>query len=68
MKNLRLMSDILFWAANLTLIISVVLLEIGTKYMREKKNLKRKKLDRVAMKFMLVAGILYLSSFLLALA
>jgi hypothetical protein len=63
----RIVSDVFFWGANISLIISVVLLEIGTRYMKKKMNLKRKKADRIAIKFLVASGSMYLLSYLFSL-
>ncbi len=67
MLELRIVSNIFFWSASFVLIIGVILLEIGTRYMRNGKDSKRKMMDRIAIKFMLVAAIMYLTSLLFAL-
>ncbi len=63
---MRLVSNIFFWSASFVLTIGVVLLEIGTRYMRKGKDSKRKMMDRVAIRFMLVAAVMYLISLLFA--
>gem|GEM_PF-5273805 len=64
---MRIVSNILFWSASFVLIIGVILLEIGTRYMKKGNEEKRKMMDRVAIKFMLTAGSMYLISLLFAL-
>ena len=61
---MRLISNLLFWVANFSLIVAVVFLEVGTRYMRKKMDLKRKKADRIAIKFLIFSGIMYLLSYL----
>ena len=63
---MRFVSNVFFWSASFVLTIGVILLEIATRYMRKGKDSKRRKMDRVAIKFMLVAAIMYLISLLFA--
>ena len=65
--TLRFISNLLFWVANFSLIIAVVFLEVGTRYMRRKMDSKRKKADRMAMKFLIFSGVMYLLSYLFSL-
>ena len=64
---MRFISNLLFWVANFSLIIAVVFLEVGTRYMRRKMDSKRKKADRMAMKFLIFSGVMYLLSYLFSL-
>ena len=62
--TLRFISNLLFWVANFSLIIAVVFLEVGTRYMRRKMDSKRKKADRIAIRFLIFSGVMYLLSYL----
>ncbi|MCD6450387.1 MAG: hypothetical protein J7L34_07780 [Thermotogaceae bacterium] len=59
-------SDVLFWLGMGLLILSIILFEIGTKYLREKKDLKRKEFDKRGWKFLAYAGVFLAISLLLS--
>jgi len=59
MDLLKLFSNICFWIGFGSLGISVLLFESGTRYMKTGEKLKRKKVDKVAWKFLAVSGIFF---------
>jgi len=61
-------SDVLFFIGVGLLVISIIFFEIGTKYMRQKKDLKRKESDKRGWKFLAYAGIFFAASLLLSFA
>ena len=63
---MRFVSNVLFWGASFSLIVGVVFLEIGTRYMRKGRDSKRKKADRIGLRFLLASGIMYALSYLFA--
>ncbi len=64
---LKILSNVLFWLGFAALVPGIILLEVGTRYMREGKNVRRKKLDKVAVRFMIISGVLFLLSYLFSL-
>jgi len=67
LKNIAwITSNVLFFIGVGLLIISITLFEIGTKYMRQKKDLKRKEYDKRGLKFLAYAGIFFAVSLLLS--
>ncbi len=67
MVFVRFVSNLLFWLGFGSLVVAIVLFEAGTRYMRQGKKVQRKKVDKVAWKFLASAGILFGLSLLIGL-